>query len=94
MEGPFRSALAELFAVASRIDPGEIDAALATIARARRILLYGCGREGLQLRGFAMRLHHLGLHVAMQGDMAAPPVGEGDLLIVSAGPGNCRPSRR
>jgi 6-phospho-3-hexuloisomerase len=84
---PFDTALSELSAVASRIDPGEIDAALATIARARRIVLYGCGREGLQLRGFAMRLHHLGLDVAMQGDMAAPPVGEGDLLIVSAGPG-------
>ena len=34
-----------------------------------------------------MRLHHLGLHAAMQGDMAAPPVGSGDLLVVSAGPG-------
>jgi 6-phospho-3-hexuloisomerase len=83
----FDTALAELAAVASRIDAEEIDAACATIARARRIVLHGCGREGLQLRGFAMRLHHLGLPVAMQGDMAAPPVGEGDLLLVSAGPG-------
>jgi 6-phospho-3-hexuloisomerase len=83
----FDTALSELSVVASRIDPGEIDAALATIARARRIVLYGCGREGLQLRGFAMRLHHLGCQVAMQGDMAATPVGAGDLLIVSAGPG-------
>jgi 6-phospho-3-hexuloisomerase len=87
MRDLFDTALSELSAVASRIDPDEIDAALATIARARRIVLYGCGREGLQLRGFAMRLHHLGLQVAMQGDMAAPPVGAGDLLIVSAGPG-------
>jgi 6-phospho-3-hexuloisomerase len=87
MTFPFDTALAELSAVTSRIDAGEIDAALATIARARRIVLYGCGREGLQLRGFAMRLHHLGLHIAMQGDMAAPPVEAGDLLIVSAGPG-------
>jgi 6-phospho-3-hexuloisomerase len=87
MRALFDTALAELSAVVSRIDPREIDAACATIAGARRIVLYGCGREGLQLRGFAMRLHHLGRHVAMQGDMAAPPVGEGDLLIVSAGPG-------
>jgi 6-phospho-3-hexuloisomerase len=87
MTSLFDTALAELSAVAARIDAGEIDAACGTIARARRIVLYGCGREGLQLRGFAMRLHHLGLHVAMQGDMAAPPVGTGDLLLVSAGPG-------
>lgn len=83
----FDTALAELSAVASRIDPAAIETACATIAGAGRIVLYGCGREGLQLRGLAMRLHHLGLSVAMQGDMAAPPVGPGDLLIVSAGPG-------
>ena len=87
MKDLFDPALAELSAVASRIDPGGVDAACAMIARARRIVLHGCGREGLQLRGFAMRLHHLGLRVAMQGDMAAPPVGPGDLLVVSAGPG-------
>jgi 6-phospho-3-hexuloisomerase len=83
----FATALAELGAVAARIEPAEIDAACALIAGARNIVLYGCGREGLQLRGFAMRLHHLGLRVAMQGDMAAPPVGRGDLFLVSAGPG-------
>jgi 6-phospho-3-hexuloisomerase len=83
----FYAALAELSPVTARIDPGAIGAACALIARAGSLVLYGCGREGLQLRGFAMRLHHLGLRVAMQGDMAAPPVGPGDLLIASAGPG-------
>ncbi len=83
----FDAALSELADVAGRIAPDEIEAACAVIAGARRIVLYGCGREGLQLRGFAMRLHHLGKQVAMQGDMAAPPVGRGDLLLVSAGPG-------
>ena len=83
----FETVVAELRDVAGRLDADRIEAALDTIARASRIVLYGCGREGLQLRGFAMRLHHLGLDVAMQGDMAAPPVGEGDLLVVSAGPG-------
>jgi 6-phospho-3-hexuloisomerase len=83
----FDAALAALAAVSARIAPEEIDTACATIVRARRIVIYGCGREGLQLRGFAMRLHHLGLQVAVQGDMAAPPVGPGDLLVVSAGPG-------
>ena len=83
----FDTALAELADAVARIDAAAIDAACATIAGAGRIVLCGCGREGLQLRGFAMRLHHLGLSVAMQGDMAAPPVGPGDLLIASAGPG-------
>lgn len=34
-----------------------------------------------------MRLYHLGCAVSMQGDLTAPPLGAGDLLIVSAGPG-------
>lgn len=80
-------ALDDLGGVVARIDPDGIDAACARIALAGAIVLYGCGREGLQLRGFAMRLHHLGLKVAVQGDMAAPPVGRGDLLVASAGPG-------
>jgi 6-phospho-3-hexuloisomerase len=39
------------------------------------------------MRGFAMRLFHMGRDVAVWGDMTTPPVGPGDLLIVSAGPG-------
>ena len=80
-------ALRELAAVIARIDGREIARACDMIAPANAILLYGCGREGLQMRGLAMRLHHLGLRVAMQGDMAAPPIGAGDLFIASAGPG-------
>ncbi|RZW02016.1 MAG: SIS domain-containing protein [Rhodobacteraceae bacterium] len=87
MTGEFEAALADLRAAALGIDQSQVDAALDAIAGARRIVLYGCGREGLQVRGLAMRLHHLGLDVAMQGDMATPPVGKSDLLIVSAGPG-------
>ena len=34
-----------------------------------------------------MRLYHLGLKVAVEGDMTTPPVGEGDLFIVTVGPG-------
>ena len=39
-------------------------------------MLYGCGREGLMMRALAMRLHHLGRVVCMQGDMTAFPLGE------------------
>ena len=84
---PFETALAELARVTTAIDPAQMTAACAMIAAARKVVLHGCGREGLQMRGFAMRLHHLGLDVAMQGDMACPPVGRGDLFIASAGPG-------
>ena len=57
------------------------------IAEAQAMLLYGCGREGLQMRGLAMRLYHLGFNASMVADIAAPPLGKGDLFVVSAGPG-------
>jgi 6-phospho-3-hexuloisomerase len=40
------------------------------------------------MRALAMRLFHLGLDAHVVGDMTTPPLGEGDLLIVSAGPGH------
>jgi 6-phospho-3-hexuloisomerase len=69
------------------VDPDSLMALVNEIAGARRIVAYGVGREGLMMRALAMRLYHLGLDAHVVGDMSAPPVGPGDLLIVSAGPG-------
>ncbi len=85
-----KGALDELGSVADRIDAAAVDAACARIAESGKIALYGCGREGLQMRGFAMRLFHLGLDVAMVGDINAPALGQGDLLICSNGPGGLK----
>jgi hypothetical protein len=40
------------------------------------------------MRALAMRLFHLGLDAHVVGDMTDPPLGPGDLLVVSAGPGH------
>lgn len=82
-----KTALSELAAVLDNIDTESVDKACHLIASAQSQLLYGCGREGLQMRGLAMRLYHLGLNASMVADMAAPPLGKDDLFIVSAGPG-------
>ena len=50
--------------------------------------LHGVGREGLMMKGLAMRLFHMGISVHCIGDMTTPPITRGDLLLVSAGPGN------
>lgn len=80
-------ALAEVGEVLDRTDPEAIAIACQMIVEARQLLLYGCGREGLQMQGLAMRLYHLGLAAGMVGDMNAPPLGKGDLFVASAGPG-------
>ena len=83
----FGNALGELGAVLSRVDQGAVDQACRMLADARRIAVYGCGREALQMKGFAMRLFHLGLPVSVVGDMTAPALGERDVFFASSGPG-------
>lgn len=80
-------ALDELGTCLNGIDQAGLADLVERIARAGRIVLYGCGREGLMMRALCMRLYHLGLDVHMAFDMTTPPVGPGDLLLVSAGPG-------
>jgi 6-phospho-3-hexuloisomerase len=87
MTSLYQAALDDLGRVFARIDDAAVDRAVGEIAGAGKIALYGVGREGLQIKGLAMRLFHLGLRVAMVGDMTTPHLGAGDLLIVSAGPG-------
>jgi 6-phospho-3-hexuloisomerase len=83
-----KAAIAELGQVADAMDAAQVEAACQAIAGAKRIMVFGCGREGVMLRAFAMRLHHLGLRVCMQGDMTAFPLGAGDLFLCAAGPGD------
>ena len=66
---------------------GQIAGLSATLAEAGRIACHGVGREGLMMKALAMRLYHLGLDAHVVGDMTTPPVGAGDVLFVSAGPG-------
>lgn len=82
-----RRACAEVAAV---FTPATSDAAARMsdeIVRARRIACYGVGREGLMMRALCMRLMHLGFDAHVVGDMTTPPLGAGDLLLASAGPG-------
>jgi 6-phospho-3-hexuloisomerase len=88
MTSLYHQALGDLARVFKRIDHPAVERAVDEIAAAKSIALYGVGREGLQIKGFAMRLFHLGLNAAMVGDMTTPHLGAGDLLIVSAGPGH------
>ena len=77
----------EVTATLSRVDPEQMQSFLDLIQNARKISLYAGGREGLMMRALAMRLFHLGYDVSVVGDMTAPFLTNGDLLILSVGPG-------
>ena len=83
----YSTALAELGTVFERLDDAQVNLAIEMIAKAKTTVVFGGGRERLQIMGFAMRLYHMGVPVAVEGDMTTPPVGKGDLFIVTCGPG-------
>ncbi len=82
-----RQALSEIESVFTALAADAADRMCSEILNARRIACYGVGREGLMMRALCMRLMHLGLDAHVVGDMTTPPVGPGDLLVASAGPG-------
>lgn len=83
----YQTALAELEAVFARLDDTQVNAVIERLAQARRIVVFGGGREKLQIMGFAMRMFHMGLEAAVEGDMTTPAVGPGDVFLLTCGPG-------
>lgn len=82
-----KTILSEISAVLGDVNSKEVNDFITEIFKARKIVLTGAGRVGMAVRGFAMRLAHLGLKSHMVGDATVPSVGKGDLLIVASGSG-------
>ena len=87
MSNLYKDALNELGSVFEKLDDNSVDEAIEMIISANKIVVFGGGRERLQIMGFAMRLFHMGLNISVEGDMTTPAVGNGDLFIVTVGPG-------
>jgi 6-phospho-3-hexuloisomerase len=75
--------LAEMRAVFAAMAADSVPLLAGEILRARRVALYGAGRNGLAVQGFAMRLAHLGREAQFVGQLAAPPIGPGDLFLAA-----------
>jgi acyl dehydratase len=50
--------------------------------RKTTIFLAGAGRSGFVAKSFAMRLMHLGFYVYVFNETIAPPVRDGDIIII------------
>ncbi|WP_226527152.1 6-phospho-3-hexuloisomerase [Metabacillus niabensis] len=77
----------ELKVAFSSIKDTDIQVFIKEIIKARKIFLFGLGRERLMLQAFAMRLMHLGLDVHVVGDVTAQRIQKNDLFITSSGTG-------
>jgi 6-phospho-3-hexuloisomerase len=67
--------------VLSKISPEELSRLLDEIEKAKTIQLYAMGRMQLSVRGFAMRLKHMGFDTYVVYDTTTPAIGKGDLLL-------------
>ncbi len=82
---PIKQVMSELVAMTSRL---KIDSQLISqLDQAKRVFVYGAGRSGLALQMFAMRLAQMGKAAVVVGQITAPPISEGDLLLVASGSG-------
>ena len=77
----------EISEVFQRVDPAQVAALVTELRLADRIFVTGAGRSGLVLKMAAMRLMHLGLTVHVVGEITAPAIRSGDLLLAASGSG-------
>ncbi|WP_051528383.1 phosphoheptose isomerase family protein [Asaia astilbis] len=83
-------AIQELAQAVDSIADADIVGLAGNILKARNVVCFGAGREGLMMRGFTMRLFHAGITANYIADMTCPALGQGDLLVVAIGPGTLR----
>ncbi len=76
-----KKVIAENNEVLMRVDPKEVDTLIDYICKAKQIQIFSMGRCQLSVRGFAMRLAHMGFPTHVVFDTVTPAIGPGDLLI-------------
>lgn len=74
--------------VLEKVDSSPVTQLAQSILNCNRIFVAGEGRSGLAIQMAAMRLMHLGLEVHVVGEVTAPSIESGDLLIACSGSGN------
>lgn len=82
-----KNILTEIGTVLSKIDEKEVDEFVKNILSTKKIIACGAGRVGMSVRGFVMRLKHLGLDAYILGDANVPALKQGDLFLVCSGSG-------
>lgn len=82
-----QTVLDETAAALAAVAEDQWDAAGIIIASAPKVFAVGSGRSGLAIQMAAMRLMHLGLKVHVAGEVTAPAIGAGDVLIAVSGSG-------
>ena len=82
--------LSELNNVLSKVDELKVTEAIELLLEAKEIFCAGAGRSGFQVKGFAMRLMHMGFKSYVVGETCTPNITEEGLLVVCSGSGETK----
>ena len=77
----------ELVELMDKVSDEQIEKFEEVLEGANRIFTSGMGRSGFMMRGFAMRLMHMGYKTYVVGETTTPAILEGDLLVLGSGSG-------
>ena len=80
----------ELHTALGAIDVSATDAFVKLLLEADEIFCAGAGRSGFQVRGFAMRLMHMGRKSYVVGETCTPNITENGLLVICCGSGTTK----
>lgn len=80
----------EINEVMSLVDEKEIEEAMTLLKKDRRIFVAGAGRSGFQVKGFAMRLMHIGYTDYVIGETITPSIQQGDVWVAVSGSGTTK----
>jgi 6-phospho-3-hexuloisomerase len=78
----------ELSSCLGRTEPDELERLVEVVEAARRVFVGGAGRSGLAMRGFAMRLAHMGRDAYVVGETVNRSYGPDDLVVIGSGSGS------
>ena len=76
----FDNILNEIKTVLDTVETNQVNEFINNILSANTIVTIGAGRVGMAIKGFTMRLGHLGLKAFHLGDTSLPSIGENDIL--------------
>jgi 6-phospho-3-hexuloisomerase len=79
--------LTEIKFVLSKVNQHQVDTLVKRILSSKKVIASGAGRVGMAVRGFVMRLKHLGLDAYILGDANVPALRQEDLFLVCSGSG-------
>lgn len=87
MKNILSDVILELDNVFKGLDEDQLQNLENRVRKADKIFVSGAGRSLMMIRGFAMRLMHMGFEVYVVGETVTPAIEPDDLLVIASGSG-------